>query len=142
MTVYLDASVLVSLLVDDANTALARQLNRTTPLVAVSQWTLVECSSAFARLSRMGRLAPGEQAELEDSLDHWASRGPRVILASSDDFDVSRRFVRNSQSGLRGADALHLAIVAREALTLATFDIVLARAASEFGVQTVDVLNR
>jgi predicted nucleic acid-binding protein len=87
----------------------------------------------------MGRLTSQEQAELDDSLDHWASRSPRVIPISPDDFDAGRRFVRNSRSGLSGSDALHLAIVAREALTLATFDIVLAHAAAEFGVETAEI---
>ncbi len=53
MTVYLDASVLVSLLVDDSNTAVARRLNERAPLIALSDWTTVECSSALARLTRM-----------------------------------------------------------------------------------------
>ena len=81
MTVYLDASVLVSLLVDDSNTAVAR-----------------------------------------------------VIAVIPQDFGVGRRFVRQGDSGLRGSDALHLAIAARERLEIATFDLVLARAAAEVGV--------
>ena len=139
MTIYLDASVLVSLLVDDANTDAARHLNRSMPLVAVSQWTLVECSSAFAKLSRMGRLTSQEQAELDEALDRWASRGPRVVPVSPDDFEASRRFVRNSRSGLRASDALHLAVSAREALAIATFDFVLTRAAEEFGVEIAEI---
>ncbi len=138
MTVYLDASVLVSLLVDDANTGAARRLNDRASLVTVSQWTIVECSSAFARLTRIGRLAAGEQHELEEALDRWTARSSRMIPVSPEDFDASRSYVRRSSSGLRAADALHLAIAAREKLELATFDLVLARAAHEFGIAAIN----
>ena len=134
MTVYLDASVLVSLLVDDANTTAARRLNERAPLIALSEWTLVECSSALARLTRMKRLTDPERAEIEDALDQWSSRVSRVVAVAPQDFGASRRFVRQSGAGLRGSDALHLAIVARERMELATFDQILARAAEEAGV--------
>ncbi len=134
MTVYLDASVLVSLLVDDSNTAVARRLNERAPLIALSDWTTVECSSALARLTRMNRLTPQERDEIEDALDQWTSRVSRVIAVIPQDFGVGRRFVRQGDSGLRGSDALHLAIAARERLEIATFDLVLARAAAEVGV--------
>lgn len=139
MTIYLDASVLVSLLVDDANTAAARQLNHYASLVAVSPWTLVECSSAFAKLMRIGRLTAAEKAELDEALDHWATRGPRMVPVALGDFEASRSYVRNSHSGLRASDALHLAISAREAFALATFDDVLMRAAKEFGVRIAEI---
>ncbi len=134
MTVYLDASVLVSLLVDDAKTAAARRLNERGPLIALSDWTMVECSSALARLTRMNQLTTRERDEIEDALDQWASRVSRVIAVIPQDFDASRRFVRQSRSGLRASDALHLAIAAREGLEMATFDLVLARATEEVGV--------
>ena len=139
MTIYLDASVLVSLLADDTNTSAARQLNRRGSPVAVSHWTLVECSSAFAKLTRIGRLNADEQNELEEALDRWASRSPKMVQATQDDFHASRGLVRSSRSGLRASDALHLAIAAREGLELATFDVVLARAAAEFGIATTDL---
>lgn len=138
MTTYLDASVLVSLLVDDANTAQARELNSRARLVGVSHWTLVECSSAFSKLMRMGRLSAEEVAELEQMLDRWTSRGPRMVPTTIEDFEEARSFVRRSVSGLRAADALHLAIAARERLELATFDLVLARSAAEFGVPVAE----
>ena len=139
MTIYLDASVLVSLLADDSNTGAARQLDRRASLVAVSHWTLVECSSAFAKLTRIGRLTADEQSELEEALDRWASRSPKMVQVTQDDFQTGRRFVRSSRSGLRASDALHLAVTAREGLELATFDVVLARAAAEFGIATTDL---
>ncbi len=138
MTVYLDASVLVSLLVKDANTAAARQLSQGAPLTVVSSWTLTECSSAFAKLVRIGQSTSQEQSDLDEALDRWTSRGAKVIQVIDDDFRASRELVRNSRSGLRASDALHLAIAARETLELATFDVVLRRAAIEFGVETTD----
>ncbi len=139
MTVYLDASVLVSLFVDGANTALARRLDERHSLIVISPWTLMECSSAFARLMRMKRLSVLEKDALDQALDFWAGGSSRVLPITAADFQMGRTFVQASRAGLRSSDALHLAVAAREALQLATFDTVLTRAAAEFGIQIADV---
>jgi hypothetical protein len=137
LTIYLDASVLVSLLADDVNTPAARRVAELDDRVVVSSWTLAECSSAFARLSRMGRLADNERDALERDLDAWTGEPSRLIAVVTADFEKARSFVRVSKAGLRAADALHLAVAAREALQLATFDDVLGRAARQFDVACI-----
>jgi predicted nucleic acid-binding protein len=137
LTIYLDASVLVSLLADDVNTAAARRVAQFHDPVVVSAWTLAECSSAFARLRRMGRLTDDERDALESDLDAW---GPsRMIAMTTQDFELARSLVRVSRTGLRAADALHLAVASRESLRLATFDEVLTQAAVQFGVSLLEL---
>jgi predicted nucleic acid-binding protein len=139
LTIYLDASVLVSLLVDDANTASARHVADRDDTFVVSAWTLAECSSAFARWHRMGHLTVEERESVETELDSWASHSGRAIAMAPEDFAVARSLVRHSRLGLRAPDALHLAAARRSGYALATFDVILSAAAREAGVELIEL---
>ena len=61
MSVYLDASVLVALLMADALTARADAFLRTnTPIMIVSDFAAAEFASAVARRARIGDITPDE----------------------------------------------------------------------------------
>ena len=66
----------------------------------------------------------------------------RVTAKAGTDLDSAALIRQMRDEGCRrrrSSDALHLAVAARASLDLATFDVVLARAAGEFGVATVDL---
>ena len=66
----------------------------------------------------------------------------RVTPKAGTDLDSAALIRQMRDEGCRrrrSSDALHLAVAARASLDLATFDVVLARAAGEFGVATVDL---
>lgn len=58
----------------------------------------------------------------------------RVETLEAADFERAAGWVERFETGLRAADALHLAICARRSATLCTADATLARAAAAFGV--------
>jgi predicted nucleic acid-binding protein len=138
LTVYLDASVVVSLFVEDVNTAAARRVVQSPGPFVVSAWTLAECSSAFSRLCRMGQLEASVREQLEDGLDDWMAVSTRLTAVIPDDLVVARTSVRNSRRALRAPDALHLAIASRQGYALATFDGGLAAAARDMSLAVID----
>src|SRR5207253_2331803 len=78
--------------------------------LAVSQWTCVEFSSLLARNVRM-RITTGEKAlEADREFDDLVRRSFLVIAPSVEDFDQSRKYLRNYKTRLRAGDAFHLAI--------------------------------
>ena len=137
MNTYLDASVLVSALIQDDHTERAKRLTGAGMDLALSRWTLAEASSAFALNLRIGRLNASQHAEAERKLDGMIE-GNLIEQVLSTDFDAARKLVRR-QANLRAPDALHLAIVQRTRLTLATFDRRLADAARQAGVAVADI---
>ena len=137
MTVYLDASVLVSLFVEDSHTLAARRIGSQVERVTVSHWTLTEASSALGRLVRTGRLTASERSEAEQAIERWAGRRSRTVAVDQIDFIFAQTHLRATSGPLRAPDALHLAIAARGGFTLATFDAVLAAAAREIAVQVL-----
>jgi len=130
--VYLDTSVLVSLIVADANSGRAENLSEVVTDPVTSVWTTVEVTSALGRRLRMGALTPAERDAAEATFEEWlAAAGPALTVTTAD-YAAARQYVRRSR--LRGPDALHLAVAARLDLPIATFDEELAEAARAFGL--------
>lgn len=136
MTLYLDASVLVSLLVEDAHTPRADALTMGAPDCLISTWTAVEAVSAVNRLARMGTVDPGAAADAIAAVRDRSAATAQVLATTDADMVEARRLLERTRTALRAPDALHLAIAKRAGLRLATFDDVLATAAREVGVQT------
>jgi predicted nucleic acid-binding protein len=60
-----------------------------------------------------------------------------VVAVSRLQFRMAARFVRQHRLGLRGGDALHLAVCADHGATLCTLDWRLGNAGSALGVKTM-----
>ena len=72
MSVYLDTSVLVALLMGDALTARADAFLRTnTPIMVVSDFAAAEFASAVARRVRIGDITPDEARRGCSAFDAW-----------------------------------------------------------------------
>lgn len=136
MRLYLDASVLVPLFVDDDWTDRARAWAKTEPDVLVSDWAVTEFSSALSLHVRKGRLDPDERDEAENALNWWLDGRIREEPIDPEDV-VQARTLLHRHGKLRAPDALHLAVVTRLQVGLVTYDLDLAAAAHTDGVSVV-----
>jgi uncharacterized protein len=136
---YLDTSVLVSALTNEADTAavqdwLAAQVVRD---LAISDWVVTEFSSAMSIKLRTGQLGPGHRAAALASFVRLATETFRILSVERASFRTAARFVDQAALGLRAGDALHLAICAEQGATLCTLDHRLREAAPVVGVGSV-----
>ena len=137
MSLYLDASLLVAIFIEDALSANADALLASnTRALLVSDFAAAEFASALARLVRMGELSAEAAHAAFANFDAWTARlSPRLRTEASDVIDAEG-FLRRLDLTLRTADALNIAIVRRHGLTLATFDRRMAAVATALGLAT------
>ncbi len=55
------------------------------------------------------------------------------------DYDLAQSWIGNFNTALRSLDALHLAVAFTNKLELVTSDIILAKAAADFGIKVVEI---
>ncbi len=137
---FWDSSALVPLLVEQKHTARMRALYRADPTQMVWWGSLVECSSAAARLEREDRLSPPATTTALHRLDlmarRWQEIDPSDVIR-----EAARRLLRSHS--LRSADALQLAAAFSAAeqrpstLSLICLDDRLALAAAREGFDVV-----
>lgn len=136
MVIYLDASVVVPVLVDELTSPGIDRWLATDPEICLSQWTVSEVSSALSHRQRTERLEPDEREAAEDELDRFLALGAPVIEVGNDDVLAARSLLRFDPQ-LRTPDALHLALAIRLGAALATYDKRLATAAASIDVEVV-----
>ena len=135
MTVYLNTSVLVSLLHEDNHTVRVLEWAGGVDALVLSAWTATEFTSALSVQSRMNRLIDRDRRKLELELDHWLST--RVVLdVLNVDIVAARRLVRNDVR-LRAPDGVHLALAMRHGCILATLDGDMAAVARDIGLTVI-----
>jgi uncharacterized protein len=137
--IYLDASVLLPLLVADAHTkrAVAWYSNVNATLI-VSDLANLEVSAVVSRALRVGRLT--QSAAASALLDFDAVRAHCDPLShGGSDFLLAEGIARDFSTKLAAADALHLASAKNAGATLATFDARLAEAARGQGVALAEL---
>lgn len=138
MTVYLDASVAVSLFVSDAHSDRARAWLARAEATVVSRWTIAEFSSALSRLRKMAVIDGSEHQAAELAFDTWITLlGPPVAITEDD--LIEARYLCRENGSIRTPDALHIGVVRRMGLELATFDREQAETAKRYGVVVVDL---
>lgn len=140
MSVYLDASVLVSLFAIDTLSARADAALRThSSFLIVSDFAAAEFASAIARRVRMQILTAEEAHVAFSTFDAWVARTTTSAPIANADVTAAAAFLRRLDLTLRTQDALHIAIVQRLAAELLTFDTRMARAARALGTSLVDL---
>ncbi len=138
MSVYLDASVLVSLFVDDANSVTAmRKVGRLSELVVVSDLAAAEFASAIARLVRVRDLAEAVASAAFRAVDSWVDENAEFVSLSSADVAAAGAMLRRLDSPLRTPDAMNLAIAQRLGAGLITFDQKMRDVAKKAGLRVV-----
>lgn len=134
--IYLDASVVVPIVVAEAASPRVDEWLAADPDICVSRWTISEVSSALSHHLRTGRIDADERHAAEAALDYWMFGGVRIIEIEEDDIVALRALLR-SDPLLRTPDALHLAVVMRLDCELATHDVRLAESARDIGIDVV-----
>lgn len=139
MTLYLETSLLVAALLNEAHslrtqTWLSEQPQTT---LAISPWVTTEFSSALAAKLRNRHITPEERLDALAAFANLAQATFETLPIETKNFAEAARLADHYKLGLRSADALHLAICASQNATICTLDKRLAEAGPELGVKTI-----
>jgi uncharacterized protein len=135
MSVYLDASVVVSLFLNDAFSVRARALLGDANQPIIADWCVVEVCSVISTQVRIGAIAQQDAQIIFANFDIWRANLEDAATTAID-MAAAAQFVRRTDLALRGPDALHIAIASRLSAKLLTFDAKMAAAATALGVET------
>ena len=138
MTCYLDTSLLISALTREAATPrmldwVAAHLHEG---LSVSWWVTSEVSAALSVKLRNGAIDHEGRADALLSYSELIAGEIAVLPLTKRHFDIAARLADQHTTGLRGSDALHLAVCADYGAELCTLDKRLASAGPTLGVQT------
>jgi len=134
LILYADTSALVKLVLTEQGSDLAIELWVNSPRVASSILAYPEGCAALAAASRHARLTP---IHYRESLRSFERLFEQLISIEVDEQLALAAGGRAAHSGLRGADAVHLATaldLADEEVTFVTWDQALADAAAAAGL--------
>jgi predicted nucleic acid-binding protein len=138
LSVYLDASVLVSLFTEDAHTAAAKRIAQFEELI-VSDLASAEFSSALAIQVRNGRASAQGARSTFGAFDLWCEEIVTRVEVLSADIRAAQSIIRLLQHALKTADATHISVCRRLDVRLATFDDTMAREAARLGVEVASL---
>lgn len=135
MNVYLDASVLLPTLIEEAASAAvdAYMLSGTKEFL-VSDFAAAEVASGLSRLVRMRLLDASDASARLADFDVWRAAMSWPADIHTYDIRLAATYVRRFDLALRAPDALHLAVARRLDVPLVTLDRRLVTAARELGI--------
>lgn len=139
MSLYLDTSLLVAALTNEAETErmqawLAAQAPED---LAISDWVTTEFSSALSIKLRTGQLDKTHRADALAMFTRLSADSFAILPISGVQFRTAARFADQYGLGLRAGDALHLAVCADNGATLCTLDKRLGEAGPSMGIKTI-----
>lgn len=139
MSLYLDPSVLVSMVLADAGSTRARAfVEECRQPVFLSDFGLLEVASAFGRLVRMKLLRAEDARRGVTDLRTWAARAATDTALQTSDLAFAEAALNGFKLNLKASDALHIAVAHRLRATLATLDGRQAANARALGVVAVE----
>ncbi|MBU2758868.1 type II toxin-antitoxin system VapC family toxin [Acidithiobacillus sulfurivorans] len=135
---YFDTSFLAPLILEEASSlqvvTYLRELS--TGQFLLSSLTRLEFSSLLAREVRMGGLQESEALAAENICDDLLREAFQIVCPAQDDYVLAGHYIRHYESGLRTADALHLAIAKNQGSDLLlSLDKGLLKAAKMMGIR-------
>ena len=134
MSLYLDASMVLPLLIHEATSDhVDRFLLSASSELIVGDFAAAEVASAISRLVRTGVLSTSLGEARLANFDEWRASATSNIDVQASDARLAAVIVRRFELMLRAPDALHVATCHRAGLTLVTLDRRLAQAAEQFG---------
>jgi uncharacterized protein len=141
MSIYLDASFLIPMLVEENHSAAVNgYLIAAERELLVSEFTAAEVASALSRLVRTHLLAAADAAARLADFEAWRAAASLPVDVQPADARVAYAYTRRFDLMLRAPDALHLAIAARLDASIMTLDRRMERAAQQLGIP-VEVLQ-
>jgi len=136
LSLYLDASALLPLFIQESRTAEAHESLRGNVLL-ISDFAIAEFSSGVARRARTGDIDKSDAAAVFAALDAWIVNAARREAVTAGDVASAIGLVRRLDLGLRTPDALNIAIAQRCGARLLTFDDKMAQSARSLGVTVI-----
>jgi len=137
LSLYLDASALLPLFIEEARTNRAHECLRGNVLI-ISDFAIAEFSSGVARRTQVGEINESGAASVFAALDAWTVNATRREALTAGDVNAAISLVRRLDLGLRTPDAINIAIAQRCEATLLTFDEKMARSAHSLGMTVIN----
>lgn len=136
--IYLDTSLLVSALTNEADSVTARNWlgDYAEEVHVISPWVLVEFASALSAKLRNKDITSEDHARAMREFRYLVSQNLDIIEVTPSDFDRAASLAENHVLGLKSGDALHLS-VAHVADSLCTRDRRLANATQALGLKAI-----
>jgi len=139
-SVYFDASVIVSLFInDDLNERAEEFVRANSPTICLSDFAAAEFSSALSRRVRVKTLSRSQARVAFREFDLWRTTGIVALETTTADVAAADGYLRRLDLPLRTPDALNIALADRAGAALATFDEPVARCAKALGVRLAAV---
>ena len=135
---YLDTSVVVAALTNEAKTALIQAWlgDQEPDQLTISDWVVTEFSAALSIKLRTRQIAASDRASALATFARLCTESLEILPISGRHFRAAAGFADRYPVGLRAGDALHLAICADHGATLGTLDHRLSNAGLALGVKT------
>lgn len=139
MTLYLDTSLLVAALTNEARTGEMQDWMAGQPVgqLVISDWVMTEFSGALSLKVRTEQLTAEDRADVLSVFRAMVENSLRVLPVSRQDFHDAARLADQYSTGLRSGDALHLAIAENQGVRLCSLDRKLVAAAHTLGVSAL-----
>jgi uncharacterized protein len=137
--IYVDTSVLVALVVNEASSAAVAQWYAASkaPLVSAA-WCVPEFASALGIKQRTGHLTAEQAQEVWATFSRLVDSDVQLLPVEPADFHRAALMTMEPTHSLRAGDALHLACAERaNARTVATLDVVMVANAKHLGLRAV-----
>lgn len=135
MSLYLDTSVVVSLITGEASAERVRQWlgARSEQELSISPWVTTEVSSALSLKIRTGQLTDADRNSALRAYRTMAADSLVMLEVPAAAFPNAARLADHQALGLRAGDALHLAIALEHGAELVTLDRKLFEAGPALG---------
>jgi len=132
---YVDTCVLLAALTPEAHSSSAAAfLEQATAPLAISPWSATELHSALGLKVRTRALSPSQAEAVLLGFERSLAPGLLVLEVEPQDFRNANACLRGWTTGLRSADALHLAIASGRGATLCSLDAPFVLAAQQLGL--------